>query len=334
MNAVTNTVALAPQQPSLLAVPEEEALRVLGNSLYPGARLESIRLVLAWCRASGRDPMKRPIHVVPMWVEDKTTGKAEMRDVLMPGIGTYRSDAAATGQYAGKTEPEFGPDVTGKVGNVQMTYPKWCKVTVQRVVAGQVRHFTAKEFWLENYATVSRHASDPNYMWKKRPYGQLAKCAEAQALRMAFPDETGNSHTAEEMEGKSFDGPTIDAIPTPPGNVQPTPPDHPKAGVSSRRDQINAEVPIPPAAPRRTARQWLDDLRLRVAHCTSTEELDHIATGNDVRKAQLHLRNGALDELNAIFADAMERMAAPPEAEPQDAEPPETDDMFPGDAAP
>ena len=162
--------AIAKAAPQTLAIPEDEAIRVLGNSLYPGARPESIRLVLAWCRATGRDPMKKPIHVVPMWVKDAATGKGEMRDTLMPGIGTYRSDAAATGQYAGKSEPEFGPDVVGKVGSVQLTYPRWCKVTVQRIVAGQVRGFTAQEFWLENYATAGRDTQDPNAMWRKRPY--------------------------------------------------------------------------------------------------------------------------------------------------------------------
>ncbi|CAJ0997499.1 hypothetical protein SODG_005668 [Sodalis praecaptivus] len=48
----------------------------------------------------------------------------------------------------------------------------------------------------------------PNAMWKKRPYGQIAKCAEAQALRKAWP-EIGQQPTAEEMEGKTLD--VIDA---------------------------------------------------------------------------------------------------------------------------
>ena len=42
----------------------------------------------------------------------------------------------------------------------------------------------------------------PNNMWMTRAYGQLAKCAEAQALRKAFPDFVGNEYTKEEMEGK------------------------------------------------------------------------------------------------------------------------------------
>jgi len=44
----------------------------------------------------------------------------------------------------------------------------------------------------------------PNTMWQKRPYGQLAKCAEAQALRKAFPEIVSQHPTAEEMEGKHF----------------------------------------------------------------------------------------------------------------------------------
>src|SRR6185369_500402 len=40
-------------------------------------------------------------------------------------------------------------------------------------------------------------------MWQERPEGQLEKCAEAAALRRAFPEEIGNELTAEEMTGKS-----------------------------------------------------------------------------------------------------------------------------------
>jgi hypothetical protein len=37
-------------------------------------------------------------------------------------------------------------------------------------------------------------------MWARRPFGQIAKCSESQALRKAFP-EFGSQPTADEMEG-------------------------------------------------------------------------------------------------------------------------------------
>lgn len=215
MNAIAKTGgALAVERVS------QDALAVIKHSLYPGAADDSVAMVLSYCAARGLDPMLKPVHIVPVW--DQKSGS--MRDVVMPGIPLYRIQAARTGNYAGKSEPEYGPDVTEKLGARSVTYPSWCRVTVRRIIAGQVFEFTAKEYWKENYATKKRDTDEPNTMWAKRPYGQLAKCTEAQALRMAFPEETGGEPTAEEMEGKVLPpdampaarGPTID------GNVRPT----------------------------------------------------------------------------------------------------------------
>jgi len=182
---------------------DQELIAVLQSSLYPGAAIGSVRMVLNYCVAAGLDPLQMPVHIVPIW-----DGKAkQMRDVVRPGIGLYRTQAARSGQYAGVTEPEFGDDVTETLEGVKVTFPKWCKVTVRRLLAnGAVVDFTAKELWLENYATAKRDSTAPNSMWKRRPYAQLAKCAEAQALRKAFP-EFGSQPTADEMEGKEFDAP-------------------------------------------------------------------------------------------------------------------------------
>lgn len=214
-----SNVALMKQNSALpaLNMSEAELMSVLRTSIYVGAKDESIKLAVNYCKAAGLDVMQKPVHLVPMW--DSKAG--EMRDVVMPGIGLYRTQASRSDMMAGISEPEFGEDVTHtfpeeeyydkydkknkKRAAVVVTFPKWCKVTVKKLMAnGMVAEYHAKEIWTENYATASKDSDQPNSMWKKRPYGQLAKCAEAQALRKAFP-ELGSMPTAEEMEGKEID---------------------------------------------------------------------------------------------------------------------------------
>lgn len=215
--------------PPALTMSEGELLAVLQNSLYPGAKPESIKLVVSYCRATGLDPMQKPVHIVPMDVktnQKKPDGKFiyEKRDVVMPGVGLYRTQAARTNALVGISEPEFGPTKTlnwkaGEHGEetVSFEYPEWCRVTVKRLVGGQVAEFTAIEYWVENYATKGNDSKVPNAMWQKRPRGQLAKCTQAQALRQAFPEMVGSAPTADELEGKTIDddaGRTIDVTPT------------------------------------------------------------------------------------------------------------------------
>ncbi len=196
-----------------LSMDEQTLITVLESSLYPGAGSTSIALVINYCRAAGLDPMQKPVHIVPIW--DSKAGR--MRDVVMPGIGLYRTQAARSGEYAGVTEPEFGPDVTESIGGQEITFPSWCKVTVKRrLPSGDIVEFTATERWKENYAVKGGKEKSiaPNAMWTRRPYAQVAKCAEAQALRKAFP-EFGAAATAEEMEGRAMEeayqgGATID----------------------------------------------------------------------------------------------------------------------------
>jgi phage recombination protein Bet len=194
----------APNIPAL-QMDESELVKVLETSIYPGAKLESIKFAIGYCKATNKDPMKRPVHIVPMSVKLAATNEYVWRDVIMPGINDYRVDAARTGVHAGNDDAKFGPPVEKKFGEVSVTYPEWCEFTVYRMVNGQRCAFTSGQVrWTETYATVKRDSDVPNAMWKKRPYGQLEKCAEALALRRAFP-EVGNQPTAEEMEGRVID---------------------------------------------------------------------------------------------------------------------------------
>ncbi len=184
---------------------KEEIIEALSNSLYAGAKKESVHMVLNYCQAAKLDPFMKPVHIVPMSIKNPTTNRYEFRDVVMPGINLYRIQAARSGKLAGMSEPEYGPTKKLKLSTGEtIEYPEYCKFVVRRMESGHIYEFSAKEFWLENYATKGKDSKDPNAMWKKRPFGQIAKCTEAQALRKGFP-ELCAATTAEEMEGKTME---------------------------------------------------------------------------------------------------------------------------------
>jgi phage recombination protein Bet len=210
--------------------------KVLTDSIFPSAKsTESVVMALTYCKARGLDIFKRPVHIVPMW--SSILGKEV--ETVWPGVSELRTTAFRTKQYAGCDAAEFGPNKThsfkgrvrGKGKNapdediqLEMTFPEWCQITVHRLIGGRVVRFSGqKVYWLEAYARRGK-ADVPNDMWCKRPFGQLEKCAEAAALRRAFPEEIGNELTAEEMEGQQVT--LIEAAPAIP--TPPTPPAPPK----------------------------------------------------------------------------------------------------------
>lgn len=205
---MSNELAVQQSEYAVLNMPQNTAIATLKASLYPGASDESVINVLEYCRAAKLDPMQKPVHIVPMWDAKTRTN----RDTIMPGVNFHLTAAERNG-CAGIGEPEYGPDVEGVLGGVKMTYPAWCKVKVLRLIeGGRIAEFVGYERFTECVSTNKEGA--PNSMWKKRPYGMLAKCAMSQALRKGFPSVAG-AYTAEEMAGKTigeddYDGFVVD----------------------------------------------------------------------------------------------------------------------------
>lgn len=196
--------------------------KTLTEAIFPSAKTsDAVILALNYCKSRGLDPFKRPVHIVPIW-DSKKKGYIE---TVWPGIAELRTTAMRTKIYAGIDEAEFGPSVTvtftgtvkqydkqsqkmeWKEVTKKVSYPEFCIITVYKIVEGvRVAFVGPKVLWSESYGSVG--ASDiPNDMWAKRSFGQLEKCAEAAALRRAFPEEIGNDYAAEEMEGKKHQGP-------------------------------------------------------------------------------------------------------------------------------
>lgn len=177
---------------------DKASWKALVEAVFPNAvAVESVILALSYCRARKLDPFKRNVHIVPIW--NKELGR--MVDTIWPGIGELRTTAFRTGEYAGRGQTAYGPDITKRVGREEVTFPEWAQVTVYRMVKGQKVEFCGpRVYWLETYATAKRNDDTPNEMWLTRPRGQIEKCAEAAALRAAFPEELGGDYIPEEVQ--------------------------------------------------------------------------------------------------------------------------------------
>ena len=208
---MSTETALATQAPSAeLVLPEpvarrgitEYQWRTLANNLFPGANPRSVLMVWDYCAARGLDPMKKPCHIVPMEVKD-ANGDYAWRDVVMPGIYEYRITAHRTGDYLGHEKPIYGPDIEA----FGVKAPDWCEFTAYRWnhKAREKVPYTVQVFFSEVVATRKDKKTGEfvaNSRWSRAPRQMLAKCAEAAALREAFPEEIGGEPTAEEMDGQ------------------------------------------------------------------------------------------------------------------------------------
>ena len=167
---------------------EKKFMQLVKKTLYPDASDEGIVLAVEYCRAMNLDIMLKPIYLVSYG------GKEQ----IVPSITLARIRAHRSGEYLGMSEPIFGPSITGMVGKTKMTYPEYCTITIKRLVKGNIAEFSAKEYFLENVGTLADKLS-PTLFWYKRPFGQLAKVAENQVLKKAFPEIIPNVPSIEEL---------------------------------------------------------------------------------------------------------------------------------------
>jgi|TARA_R100001530_G_scaffold120254_1_gene87482 phage recombination protein Bet len=149
---------------------------LIKSQIAVGATDDELKLFLHVADKSGLDPLSRQIYFI------KRSGKM----TIQTGIDGFRAVADRTGQYVGSSDPVF--EDNGKI-------PAKATVTVNKVVGGIVGNFTATARWEEYYPGKSQ-----GFMWDKMPHTMLGKCAEALALRKAFPAQLSGLYTGDEMD--------------------------------------------------------------------------------------------------------------------------------------
>ena len=153
-----------------------EQKELVKKTVFPDATDAELQLFFFDCTRRGVHPLDKLIHPT------KRNGKY----TPITSIDMFRMRAAESGEHLGTDDAVY----LGDVGKPDFA----ASVTVYRHVRSEKCPFTATARWSEYFPGEKQ-----GFMWGKMPHLMLAKCAEALALRKAFPQQLHGLYTPEEM---------------------------------------------------------------------------------------------------------------------------------------
>lgn len=185
-------VATTTQGPGYLAQYGREEIELIKKTVAKGATDEELGLFFHECKRRGVHPLDRLIHFVK-----RNDGEGGKVVAFQSSIDYHRAKAETSKLYNGQDEPEYEGEetVTEPMGQSKTTYTHPLVARVKVYKRGIDKPFIGTARWSEYYPKGKQ-----GFMWRKMPFLMLAKCAEALALRKAFPDDLGGLYTPEELQ--------------------------------------------------------------------------------------------------------------------------------------
>lgn len=145
------------------------------------------------CKRTGLDPFARQIYMIERWSREGS------KFTIQTGIDGFRligRRAADRSKQPISVKPPQWAHTDGSWRDIWVEAwgkPVAARVTIER--GGQP--FTAVALF-DEYKQTKRDGG-LTQMWAQRPAGQIAKCAEALAWRMGFPQDLAGLYTDDEM---------------------------------------------------------------------------------------------------------------------------------------
>lgn len=239
----TNDVAVHAQASTALTIADDQTafsqqqVAVLRHMGVDGAADGDLAVFFHVAKRTGLDPFARQIHMIGRNSKNPRTDQWETKYTIQTGIDGFRLIGRRAADARRVTISISAPEWAHEDGSWRPVWsPKWghplgARVTIRR--GGEP--FVAVALFDEYKQT--KRGGDLTSMWAQRPAGQIAKCAEALAWRMAFPQDLAGVYTDDEMQ---------QADPTEP---TPTPEVNPRSGVSRLRTAVpQQDKPEPEAA--------------------------------------------------------------------------------------
>lgn len=155
---------------------------------------DELALFIGQCERTGLDPFARQIYGIFRW--DNTIKDEKL--TIQASIDGFRLVAERSGKYVGQDGPWWcGDDKVWTDVWLGNDPPLAAKVVVKKLAEGVVAETPA----VAKFDSYKQTFQDGNLMglWRQMPEVMIAKCAEALALRKAFPQELSGLYTAEEM---------------------------------------------------------------------------------------------------------------------------------------